>query len=248
MEKDNILTIQHLKKSFGQHEVLKDIDLQVQRGEVMTIIGASGSGKSTLLRCLNLLGDATAGEILYNGQNILDPDFNRIQYRAKVGMVFQQFNLFNNLNALENCVVAQTMVLKKSPAEAEKNALAQLEKVGMGPYVKAKPAQLSGGQKQRVAIARTLAMAPDMILFDEPTSALDPEMVDGILDIMKDLAHTGLTMILVTHEMGFARDVSDHVVFMDQGVIAEKGSAEQIFSSPKNPRTQEFLQRYLKRL
>ncbi|EHN58779.1 MULTISPECIES: amino acid ABC transporter ATP-binding protein [Oenococcus] len=248
MEKDNILTIQHLKKSFGQHEVLKDIDLQVQRGEVMTIIGSSGSGKSTLLRCLNLLDDATAGEILYNGQNILDPNFNRIQYRAKVGMVFQQFNLFNNLNALENCVVAQTTVLKKSPAEAEKNALAQLEKVGMGPYVKAKPAQLSGGQKQRVAIARTLAMSPDMILFDEPTSALDPEMVDGILDIMKDLAHTGLTMILVTHEMGFARDISDHVVFMDQGVIAEQGSAEQIFSSPKNPRTQEFLQRYLKRL
>ncbi|MCV3296759.1 MAG: amino acid ABC transporter ATP-binding protein [Oenococcus sp.] len=248
MEKDNILTIQHLKKSFGQHEVLKDIDLQVQRGEVMTIIGSSGSGKSTLLRCLNLLDDATAGEILYNGQNILDPNFNRIQYRAKVGMVFQQFNLFNNLNALENCVVAQTTVLKKNPAEAEKNALAQLEKVGMGPYVKAKPAQLSGGQKQRVAIARTLAMSPDMILFDEPTSALDPEMVDGILDIMKDLAHTGLTMILVTHEMGFARDISDHVVFMDQGVIAEQGSAEQIFSSPKNPRTQEFLQRYLKRL
>ncbi|MFT8879004.1 MAG: amino acid ABC transporter ATP-binding protein [Oenococcus sp.] len=248
MEKDNILTIQHLKKSFGQHEVLKDIDLQVQRGEVMTIIGSSGSGKSTLLRCLNLLDDATAGEILYNGQNILDPNFNRIQYRAKVGMVFQQFNLFNNLNALENCVVAQTTVLKKSPAEAEKNALAQLEKVGMGPYAKAKPAQLSGGQKQRVAIARTLAMSPDMILFDEPTSALDPEMVDGILDIMKDLAHTGLTMILVTHEMGFARDISDHVVFMDQGVIAEQGSAEQIFSSPKNPRTQEFLQRYLKRL
>ncbi|MFT8470770.1 MAG: amino acid ABC transporter ATP-binding protein [Oenococcus sp.] len=248
MEKDNILTIQHLKKSFGQHEVLKDIDLQVQRGEVMTIIGSSGSGKSTLLRCLNLLDDATAGEILYNGQNILDPNFNRIQYRAKVGMVFQQFNLFNNLNALENCVVAQTTVLKKSPAEAEKNALAQLEKVGMGPYVKAKPAQLSGGQKQRVAIARTLAMSPDMILFDEPTSALDPEMVDGILDIMKDLAHTGLTMLLVTHEMGFARDISDHVVFMDQGVIAEQGSAEQIFSSPKNPRTQEFLQRYLKRL
>ncbi|MFT8813054.1 amino acid ABC transporter ATP-binding protein [Oenococcus sp.] len=248
MEKDNILTIQHLKKSFGQHEVLKDIDLQVQRGEVMTIIGSSGSGKSTLLRCLNLLDDATAGQILYNGQNILDPDFNRIQYRAKVGMVFQQFNLFNNLNALENCIVAQTTVLKKSPAEAEKNALAQLEKVGMGPYVKAKPAQLSGGQKQRVAIARTLAMSPNMILFDEPTSALDPEMVDGILDIMKDLAHTGLTMILVTHEMGFARDISDHVVFMDQGVIAEQGSAEQIFSSPKNPRTQEFLQRYLKRL
>ncbi len=248
MTDKNILTIKHLKKSFGQHEVLKDIDLEVQNGEVLTIIGASGSGKSTLLRCLNLLEEPTNGQIIYEGKNILDDDFDRIQYRAKVGMVFQQFNLFNNLNVLDNCTVAQISVLKKDKESAEKIALKQLERVGMGPYVKAKPAQLSGGQKQRVAIARSLSMSPDLMLFDEPTSALDPEMVDGILDIMKDLAHTGLTMILVTHEMGFARDVSDHVVFMDNGVIAEKGTAEQIFGQPENPRTQEFLKRYLNRI
>ncbi|KGI00239.1 amino acid ABC transporter ATP-binding protein [Oenococcus oeni] len=248
MKKAYILKINHLKKSFGQHEVLKDIDLDIENGEVLTIIGSSGSGKSTLLRCLNLLEEPTSGQIIYQQQNILDPNFDRIQYRAKVGMVFQQFNLFNNLNVLDNCIVAQTTVLKKDRDSAKKAALKQLERVGMAPYVKAKPAQLSGGQKQRVAIARSLAMSPDLILFDEPTSALDPEMVDGILDIMKDLAHTGLTMILVTHEMGFARDVSDHVVFMDNGVIAEKGTAEKIFGAPENPRTQEFLKRYLNRI
>ncbi|WP_439425318.1 amino acid ABC transporter ATP-binding protein [Oenococcus alcoholitolerans] len=248
MANESILQINHLKKTFGKHEVLKDINLQINDGQVTTIIGTSGSGKSTLLRCLNLLEEASGGQIMYKRKNILEDGFDRVQYRAKVGMVFQQFNLFNNLNVLENCTVAQTTVLKRDPAEAERIALDQLKRVDMGPYVKAKPAQLSGGQKQRVAIARTLAMSPEVVLFDEPTSALDPEMVDGILEIMNNLAHTGLTMVLVTHEMGFAKDVSDQVVFMDKGILAERGTSEEIFNHPKNERTKEFLQHYLKRI
>jgi len=240
-----VVTIKHLNKVFGTHEVLKDISFSVQSGEVVTIIGSSGSGKSTLLRCVNLLEKPTSGEILYNGKNILDEDTNIYEYRTHLGMVFQQFNLFNNLNVLENCTVGPIKVLKKSKEEAEKIAKGFLEKVGMSAYLNARPRQLSGGQKQRVAIARALSMQPDVLLFDEPTSALDPEMVNEVLETMKSLAHTGLTMIIVTHEMEFARDVSDRVIFMDKGVIAEEGSAEQIFTNPQKERTKEFLMRVL---
>ena len=240
-----VVTIKHLNKVFGTHEVLKDISFSVESGEVVTIIGSSGSGKSTLLRCVNLLEKPTSGEILYNGKNILDEDTNIYEYRTHLGMVFQQFNLFNNLNVLENCTVGPIKVLKKSKEEAEKIAKGFLEKVGMSAYLNARPRQLSGGQKQRVAIARALSMQPDVLLFDEPTSALDPEMVNEVLETMKSLAHTGLTMIIVTHEMEFARDVSDRVIFMDKGVIAEEGSAEQIFTNPQKERTKEFLMRVL---
>ena len=240
-----VVTIKHLNKVFGTHEVLKDISFSVQSGEVVTIIGSSGSGKSTLLRCVNLLEKPTSGEILYNGKNILDEDTNIYEYRTHLGMVFQQFNLFNNLNVLENCTVGPIKVLKKSKEEAEEIAKSFLEKVGMSAYLNARPRQLSGGQKQRVAIARALSMQPDVLLFDEPTSALDPEMVNEVLETMKSLAHTGLTMIIVTHEMEFARDVSDRVIFMDKGVIAEEGSAEQIFTNPQKERTKEFLMRVL---
>lgn len=245
MMSQEVVTIKHLTKSFGTHEVLKDISFSVKEGEVVTIIGSSGSGKSTLLRCINLLEEPTSGEILYHGKNILAPETNRNTYRTHVGMVFQQFNLFNNLNVLENCTVGPIKVLKKSKAEAEMTAKAFLEKVGMSAYINARPRQLSGGQKQRVAIARALAMQPDVLLFDEPTSALDPEMVAEVLDTMKTLAHTGLTMIIVTHEMEFARDISDRVIFMDKGVIAEEGTAEQIFTAPQKERTKEFLMRVL---
>ena len=240
-----VVTIKHLNKVFGTHEVLKDISFSVESGEVVTIIGSSGSGKSTLLRCVNLLEKPTSGEILYNGKNILDDDTNIYEYRTHLGMVFQQFNLFNNLNVLENCTVGPIKVLKKSKEEAEKIAKGFLEKVGMSAYLNARPRQLSGGQKQRVAIARALSMQPDVLLFDEPTSALDPEMVNEVLETMKSLAHTGLTMIIVTHEMEFARDVSDRVIFMDKGVIAEEGTAEQIFTNPQKERTKEFLMRVL---
>ena len=240
-----VVTIKHLNKVFGTHEVLKDISFSVQSGEVVTIIGSSGSGKSTLLRCVNLLEKPTSGEILYNGKNILDDDTNIYEYRTHLGMVFQQFNLFNNLNVLENCTVGPIKVLKKSKEEAEKLAKSFLEKVGMSAYLNARPRQLSGGQKQRVAIARALSMQPAVLLFDEPTSALDPEMVNEVLETMKSLAHTGLTMIIVTHEMEFARDVSDRVIFMDKGVIAEEGTAEQIFTNPQKERTKEFLMRVL---
>ena len=240
-----VVTIKHLNKVFGTHEVLKDISFSVQAGEVVTIIGSSGSGKSTLLRCVNLLEKPTSGEILYNGKNILDEDTNIYEYRTHLGMVFQQFNLFNNLNVLENCTVGPIKVLKKSKEEAEEIAKSFLEKVGMRAYLNARPRQLSGGQKQRVAIARALSMQPDVLLFDEPTSALDPEMVNEVLETMKSLAHTGLTMIIVTHEMEFARDVSDRVIFMDKGVIAEEGTAEQIFTNPQKERTKEFLMRVL---
>ena len=224
---DTILDINHLKKSYGQNEVLKDISLTVHSGEVISIIGSSGSGKSTFLRSINLLEEPSGGEILYRGENVLEENYNLTHYREKLGMVFQSFNLFENLNVLENTIVAQTTVLKRERAEAEKIAKENLEKVGMGqPYWQAKPKQLSGGQKQRVAIARALSMNPDAILFDEPTSALDPEMVGEVLRIMKDLAQEGLTMIVVTHEMEFARDVSNRVIFMDKGIIAEEGKPE----------------------
>ena len=242
-----ILEIKHLKKSYGQNEVLKDISLTVHKGEVISIIGSSGSGKSTFLRSINLLETPNDGQILYHGQNVLEKGYDLTQYREKLGMVFQSFNLFENLNVLENTIVAQTTVLKREYAEAEKIAKENLEKVGMGErYWQAKPKQLSGGQKQRVAIARALSMNPDAILFDEPTSALDPEMVGEVLKIMQDLAQEGLTMIVVTHEMEFARDVSDRVIFMDKGVIAEEGKPEDLFTNPKEERTREFLQRYLR--
>jgi len=242
---ETILEVRHLHKRFGDHEVLKDISFSVGKGEVVCIIGSSGSGKSTLLRCINLLEKPTGGQILYRGKNILDDQHNVYQYRQKLGMVFQQFNLFNNHNVLGNCTVGQIKLLKRSRAEAERIALEYLRVVGMEQYIHAKPRQLSGGQKQRVAIARALAMEPDVMLFDEPTSALDPEMVGEVLKVMKKLAESGLTMLVVTHEMGFAREVADRVIFMDQGVIAEEGPPEEIFSNPKQERTREFLKRIL---
>lgn len=242
---DNIIEIKNLQKSFGEHDVLKGIDLNVRRGEVVSIIGASGSGKSTMLRCLNLLETPSSGDILYMGESILDKKFDIAKYRARVGMVFQQFNLFNNMSVLENCVLGQMKVLKRGREEAEKTASEYLNRVGMGAFIKARPAQLSGGQKQRVAIARALAMNPDVLLFDEPTSALDPEMVGEVLSVMKTLAKTGLTMLVVTHEMQFAKDVSTRVIFMDKGVVAEDASPDVIFDNPRNPRTREFLYRVL---
>ncbi|MBZ0321801.1 amino acid ABC transporter ATP-binding protein [Enterococcus casseliflavus] len=240
-----IIEIDHLKKSFGDNEVLKDISLSVNKGEVVTIIGSSGSGKSTLLRCINLLEKPTSGQIIYLGENVLEKGYDLPKYRTHLGMVFQSFNLFNNMNVLENCVTGQVTVLKRDRKEAEETAKENLEQVGMAQYANAKPSQLSGGQKQRVAIARALSMNPDVMLFDEPTSALDPEMVGEVLKTMNTLAHTGLTMVIVTHEMGFAKEVSDRVIFMDQGVIAEQGTPEDIFIHPKEQRTKEFLSRVL---
>lgn len=243
---EKIIEINHLSKSFGDHKVLKDIDFSVNRGEVVCIIGSSGSGKSTLLRCVNLLEKPTGGEIIYNGENILDDNHDIYKYRAKLGMVFQQFNLFNNHDVLSNCVVGQIKVLGRTKEEAEKVAMKYLDVVGMSNYINAKPKQLSGGQKQRVAIARALSMEPDVILFDEPTSALDPEMVGEVLKVMKELAESGLTMLVVTHEMEFAREVSDRVVFMNNGIIEEEGAPEEIFNNPKKERTREFLKRTLR--
>ena len=243
---ENVIEIKHLNKSFGDHEVLKDINFSVKKGEVVCIIGSSGSGKSTLLRCINLLEKPSGGEIIYNNENILDDNHDIYKYRTKLGMVFQQFNLFDNHNVLSNCVVGQMKVLKRSKSEAEEIAMKFLDVVGMGKYINAKPKQLSGGQKQRVAIARALSMEPDVILFDEPTSALDPEMVGEVLKVMKELAHTGLTMLVVTHEMEFAREVADRVVFMNDGIIEEEGRPEEIFNNPKKERTREFLKRTLK--
>ena len=243
---ETILEIRHLSKAFGSNLVLKDIDFSVRAGDVTCIIGASGSGKSTLLRCLNLLETPTTGEILYHDQNIVGGRVNAPAYRAKVGMVFQSFNLFNNMNVLENCMVGQVKVLKRKKDEAKANAMRYLEKVGMAPYINAKPRQLSGGQKQRVAIARALAMEPEVLLFDEPTSALDPQMVGEVLEVMRTLAKEGLTMIIVTHEMAFARDVSSHVVFMAGGVIAEEGDPHKIFEHPENQLTREFLGRFMR--
>ena len=242
---DNIIELIHLKKTFGSHEVLRDINLTVKKGEVISIIGSSGSGKSTMLRCVNLLETPTDGRILFEGKDIADKSMKLSQYRAKVVMVFQQFNLFNNMTALANCVRPQMIVLKRSRAEAEAEAKKYLEMVGMSAYLNARPAQLSGGQKQRIAIARALSMNPDAILFDEPTSALDPEMVGEVLSVMKKLAESGLTMLVVTHEMGIARDVSSRVIFMDGGVIVEDGTPAEVFGNPKVPRTREFLSRYI---
>ena len=242
---EKVIELVHLQKQFGENTVLRDINLSVSKGEVLSIIGASGSGKSTMLRCINLLETPTSGQILYHGKDITGHDMNLSQYRAKVGMVFQSFNLFNNMTALNNCITGQVSVLKRSREEAEAIAMKYLERVGMAPYINARPSQLSGGQKQRVAIARALAMEPEALLFDEPTSALDPQMVGEVLDVMRSLAEDGLTMIVVTHEMAFARDVSSYVVFMSGGVICEEGKPHDIFENPQNPKTREFLTRFL---
>ena len=239
-----ILQVKHLSKTFGKNEVLKDIDFTVNKGDVISVIGASGSGKSTLLRCINLLETPTAGQILYHGINVADPKMKAHEYRSHVGMVFQSFNLFNNLTVLQNCIIGQTKVLKKSKAEARETAMYYLDKVGMAPYINAKPRQISGGQKQRVAIARALAMNPEVLLFDEPTSALDPEMVGEVLTVMQQLAQEGMTMLVVTHEMDFARDVSNRVVYMNNGVICEQGSPEDIFGNPQKQETKNFLSRF----
>ena len=241
---DVILQVNHLSKSFGSHEVLRDIDFTVAKGDVTSIIGASGSGKSTLLRCINLLETPTSGEVCYHGKNVAGRGVNAPAYRAHVGMVFQSFNLFNNMTVLENCMVGQVKVLKRSREEARAHAMAYLEKVGMAPYINAKPRQISGGQKQRVAIARALAMDPEVLLFDEPTSALDPEMVGEVLNVMRSLAREGMTMLVVTHEMAFARDVSNHVVFMSQGVICEEGVSSEVFGNPQKQETKDFLARF----
>lgn len=241
----SMIEIKNLQKSFDNLEVLKSIDFHVDKGEVITLIGASGSGKSTLLRCINLLEIPDGGEILMEGKNILKGEIDVNQHRAHVGMVFQSFNLFDNKTVLENCTIGQTKVLKRDKKEAEKIAMDFLDKVGMKEFAHAGSTQLSGGQKQRVAIARALCMDPKVLLFDEPTSALDPEMVGGILDVMKELAAEGMTMIVVTHEMQFAKDVSSRVVFMDKGVIVEEGTPDRIFNNPTEERTREFLGRYL---
>ena len=242
---EKVIELVHLQKQFGENTVLRDINLSVSKGEVLSIIGASGSGKSTMLRCINLLETPSSGQILYHGKDITSHDMNLSQYRAKVGMVFQSFNLFNNMTALNNCITGQVSVLRRSREEAEATAMKYLERVGMAPYINARPSQLSGGQKQRVAIARALAMEPEALLFDEPTSALDPQMVGEVLDVMRSLANDGLTMIVVTHEMAFARDVSTNVVFMSGGVICEEGRPRDIFENPQDPKTKEFLSRFL---
>lgn len=242
---DTILEIRHLSKSFGSHEVLRDIDFDVQRGDVISIIGASGSGKSTLLRCINLLETPSSGEILYHGENVVGRAVNAPKYRSHVGMVFQSFNLFDNMTVLENCIVGQVKVLGRKRDEARAHAMEYLERVGMTPYINARPRQISGGQKQRVAIARAMAMDPEVLLFDEPTSALDPEMVGEVLNVMKSLADDGMTMLVVTHEMAFARDVSTRVVYMNSGVICEQGRPEDIFSAPKEQATRDFLSRFI---
>ena len=242
---ENIIELSHLEKSFGGHGVLKDISLSVKRGEVISVIGSSGSGKSTMLRCINLLEKPTGGRIFFDGEDVTAKGAKLTEYRTKVGMVFQSFNLFDNMTALENCIKPQVIVLKRSREESERIARKYIDKVGMSAYINARPSQLSGGQKQRIAIARALSMNPEVILFDEPTSALDPEMVGEVLSVMKDLAEAGYTMIVVTHEMAFAREVSDRVVFMDGGYIVEEGTPSEIFNNPRVERTREFLSRVL---
>jgi putative lysine transport system ATP-binding protein len=243
-----ILSVRHLVKCFGQREILKDIDFSIDHGNVISIIGASGSGKSTMLRCINLLETPTSGEIIFEGKNILDISNNIPLYRTKVGMVFQSFNLFSNMSVLQNCMVSPVTVLKRPKKEARQTAMQYLEKVGMAQYINARPDQLSGGQKQRVAIARALAIKPQILLFDEPTSALDPQMVGEVLSVMSDLANEGLTMIIVTHEMAFARVVSNRVIYMADGVIVEDGTPQDIFGNPQNKKTQEFLARFTKNI
>ena len=240
-----IIEIKHLSKAFGANVVLKDINFTVNKGDVTCIIGASGSGKSTILRCINLLETPTSGDILYHGDSILTKGFKQTEYRVHVGMCFQSFNLFNNMTVLENCMIGQIKVLKKTKEEAKRNALVYLQKVGMAAYINARPDQISGGQKQRVAIARALAMEPEVLLFDEPTSALDPEMVGEVLNVMKRLAKEGMTMIVVTHEMGFARQVSNKVLFMADGLIEEEGTPDEIFNHPRFDRTKAFLAKVL---
>ena len=241
---EQILQINHLSKSFGSNLVLKDIDFTVSTGDVISIIGASGSGKSTLLRCINLLETPSSGEILYHGKNVLSRGTKAPEYRSHVGMVFQSFNLFNNMTVLENCMTGQVKVLKRSREEARSHAMEYLERVGMAPFINARPRQISGGQKQRVAIARAMAMDPEVLLFDEPTSALDPEMVGEVLNVMQALAESGMTMLVVTHEMAFARDVSSRVVYMSGGVICEQGSPKEIFGNPQRQETIDFLSRF----
>lgn len=241
---ETIIKIDHLEKSFGKLQVLRDICLDIHKGEVVTIIGSSGSGKSTLLRCINLLERPNTGSIYFHENNILDSKMDINQYRSRVGMVFQSFNLFNNLTVLDNCIIGQTKVLKRNKEEAKEIALKYLEKVGMLQFANSSSTQLSGGQKQRVAIARALCMNPEVLLFDEPTSALDPEMVGGILDIMKELAQEGLTMAVVTHEMSFAKNVSDRVVYMENGVVVEDGKPSDVLDHPKSESLQRFLGKY----
>lgn len=240
----NIFEIRNLKKSFGTNNVLKDINFNIKEGEIISIIGSSGSGKSTLLRCLNLLEYPNDGELIYNGTNILKHLNNANQLRSEVGMVFQNFNLFNNKNVLDNCILPQVKVLKRTRNEALEIALENLDKVGMADFINQDVTTLSGGQKQRVAIARSLSMNPKVLLFDEPTSALDPEMVGEVLDVIKDLTKLGMTMVIVTHEMNFAKEVSDRVVFMDEGVILEEGTPSEIFTNPREERTKQFLKRF----
>ena len=242
---DCILKIEKLEKSFGELKVLKSIDLEIHKGEVVCIVGVSGSGKSTLLRCINLMEEADAGNIWFDGQNLMDLNVNLNALRQKIGMVFQSFNLFNNKNVIDNCTLAPMTVKKMNKAQAQEIAIRHLKQVGLGDFIYADSTRLSGGQKQRVAIARALCMEPEIMLFDEPTSALDPEIVGEVLDVMKQLAAEGMTMVVVTHEMAFAREVSDRVLFMDQGVILEQGTPAEIFGNPKNERTREFLARYL---
>lgn len=242
---EKIISIQDLSKSFGDHEVLRKIDIDIKAGEIICIVGSSGSGKSTLLRCINKLERQTSGKIMYHGKEVRDVQREINEYRSKVGMVFQSFNLFSNMTVLQNCMLCTRKVLHISKEEAFDRAITHLKAVGMAPYINARPDQLSGGQKQRVAIARSLCMNPEVLLFDEPTSALDPEMVGEVLNVMKELATTGLTMIIVTHEMAFARDVSTRTIFMDRGYVAEDAPPSELFSNPKNPRTREFLSRYL---
>ena len=245
-ENDNtILRVEHLSKSFGDHEVLKDINFDVKQGEVISVIGSSGSGKSTMLRCLNMLELPSGGSIYFHEDDVLSEHINAAKYRAQVGMVFQSFNLFSNMNVLKNCMVGQIKVLKKGKKEAEETAMKFLERVGMAEYVNARPDQLSGGQKQRIAIARALAMKPDIMLFDEPTSSLDPELTGEVLKVMRDLAEDRMTMLVVTHEMGFAREVADRVIFMDNGEIVEEGCPKEIFHNPGNERTRSFLEQIL---
>ena len=242
---ETVISIKDLSKSFGKHEVLRKIDMEVKEGEIICIVGSSGSGKSTLLRCINKLEKQTTGVIYFRGKEVRDVQREVNEYRAKVGMVFQSFNLFNNMTVLQNCMLCTRKVLHLSKEEAFDRAITHLKEVGMAPFINATPDQLSGGQKQRVAIARSLCMNPEVLLFDEPTSALDPEMVGEVLNVMKELATTGLTMIIVTHEMAFARDVSTRTIFMDRGYVAEDAPPSELFSNPKNPRTREFLSRYL---
>lgn len=245
MSEDRIITIEELGKSFGDHEVLRKIDFSVNKGEVICIVGSSGSGKSTLLRCINKLERQSVGKILYHDKEVRDVQKEVNEYRSKVGMVFQSFNLFNNMTVLQNCMAGTRKVLHLSKQEAFERAITHLKAVGMAPFINAYPSQLSGGQKQRVAIARALCMNPEVLLFDEPTSALDPEMVGEVLNVMRQLAQTGLTMIIVTHEMAFARDVSSRTIFMDKGYIVEDDVPERLFTNPQNPRTREFLGRFI---